>query len=323
MSRLCIDCLSAGWTLIRMPGRSHRGPLPDADERLKQLDAELRRHVSVLAEEIGERNVQRRPRELSQAADYVSAQFASFGYAPGRQEYVVDGVTCTNLEVELPGTSRAEEIVIVGAHYDSVPGSPAANDNGSGIAAVLSLARAFAGSQTDRTLRFVAFVNEEKPYGHTQQMGSWRYARRCRARGERVSAMLSLETIGYYSDEPGSQTYPTPLSWLYPSTGNFIAFVGHAHYGSLVRKVVKAFRSSEPFPSQGGALPAAFSDIGRSDHWPFWQEGYPALMVTDTANFRYPHYHQAEDTVDKLDLERTARVVRGLEAVVRALTAVR
>lgn len=308
--------------MLLMPGRSYRGPLPPADDRLLELASELRRHVTHLAEEIGERNVRRRPRELAQTADYLEAELAYAGFKVHRQEYDVDGTTCVNLEVELPGTTQPDEIVIVGAHYDSVANCPAANDNGSGIAAVLSLARKFADSRPDRTLRFVAFVNEEAPYAHTEQMGSWVYARRCRQRGEKVTAMLSLETIGYYSDVPGSQKYPPMLGLLYPAAGNFIAFVGNTRYGRLVRQVTRAFRQNEPFPSEGGALPEAMSDIGRSDHWPFWQEGYPALMVTDTAPFRYLYYHTPEDTVDKIDFEKMARVVRGLESVVRALVTI-
>ncbi len=302
-----------------MPGKSHRGPLPPQDDRLLALASELHRHVAYLADEIGERNVRYRPCELAQTAEYIEAELADAGYSVKRQEYDVGGTICVNLEVEIPGTTKTDEIVIIGAHYDSVADCPAANDNGSGIAAVLCLARAFSDSQNDRTLRFVAFVNEEEPYAHTEQMGSWVYARRCRERGEKVTAMLTLETIGFYSDEPGSQKYPAPLGLLYPSTGNFIAFVGNTRYGQLVRQVVRAFRQNEQFPSQAGAMPEVMSDIGRSDHWPFWQEGYPALMVTDTAPFRYAHYHTPEDTVDKIDFERTARVVRGLQSVIRTL----
>jgi Zn-dependent M28 family amino/carboxypeptidase len=206
--------------------------------------------------------------------------------------------------------------VIVGAHYDSVPGSPAANDNASGVAGILALADRFRGRDASRALRFVAFVNEEAPYAHTEQMGSWVYARRCRQRQEKVTAMLSLETIGYYSDKPKSQRYPPLIGWLYPSTADFIAFVGNTRHAGLVRQVTGSFRRHEPFPSQGGALPEVVSDIGRSDHWSFWQEGYPALMVTDTAPFRYPYYHTPDDTADKIDFERTARVVRGLEHVI-------
>lgn len=316
------DCFVAGWNMVRMPGRSYRGPLPPADDRLLQLSAELRSHVTHLAEEIGERNVLHRPRELAQAADFIEAELARDGYHVARQNYEVSGTTCCNLEVEIPGAAKTDEIVVIGAHYDSVPGSPAANDNGSGVAALLCLARRFSGSRNDRTLRFVAFVNEEAPFAHTEQMGSSVYAGRCRQRDEKVTAMLSLETIGYYSEAPGSQKYPPLIRLLYPSRGNFIGFVGNTRYGKLVRHVVAAFRRNEQFPSEGGALPESMSSIGRSDHWSFWQEGYPALMVTDTAPFRYPHYHTPEDTVDKIDFERMARVVRGLQGVITSLVAI-
>ncbi len=317
--RLVLDCCAAAWHLIRMPGKSYRGPLPTADDRLLELASELRRFVTYLADEIGERNVRHRPAELARAEEFIARELGDAGYTVQRQEYEVDGTVCTNLEVEILGTSKPDEIVIVGAHYDSVADCPAANDNGSGVAALLSLARGCCNSRNDRTLRFVAFVNEEEPYAHTERMGSWVYARRCRRQGEKITAMLSLETIGYYSDEPKSQKYPRPLGLLYPSTGDFISFVGNTRYAALVRQVVRAFRRHELFPSQAGAVPEVFSDIGRSDHWPFWQEGYPALMVTDTAPFRYRYYHTPEDTVDKIDFARMARVVRGLRSVITTL----
>jgi Zn-dependent M28 family amino/carboxypeptidase len=306
-----------------MPAGRYRGPLPAADQKLLNLADDLRKHVVCLAEEIGERNVRYRPHQLDRAADYVGSQFAGAGLTASRQHYVVSGRKCCNVEVEIPGATAQQEVVVIGAHYDSVHGSPAANDNASGVAAILCLADRFAHRTIGRTLRFVAFVNEEEPYAHTEQMGSWVYARRCRERNESVMAMLSLETIGYYSDEPGSQRYPRPLRKLYPSTGDFIAFVGNTRHARLVRSVLGTFRRAEPFPSEGGALPESLSDASRSDHWSFWQQGYPALMVTDTAPFRYPHYHTAEDTPDKIDFERTARVVRGLTHVIADLAAAR
>ena len=310
---------AAGWNMMRMPGKSHRGPLPPADEHLHQLAAHLQHHVTYLAEQIGERHVPGRAGALNAAAEYVQSQWQAAGCDVKSQPYDVAGITCRNLEVEFPGTARPDEIVIVGAHYDSVPGSPAANDNASGTAALLCLARDLFNAPRERTLRLVAFVNEEAPYGHTEQMGSWVYARRCRQRGEKVTAMLCLETIGYYSDQPGSQQYPPAIGLLYPSRGDFIAFIGSTRYARLVRRVVGAFRRSEPFPSQAAALPESLSHITRSDHWAFWRHDYPALMVTDTAPFRYRHYHTPQDTADKLDFDKTARVVRGLQSVVAAL----
>jgi Zn-dependent M28 family amino/carboxypeptidase len=303
--------------MMGMPGASYRGELPAADEALVSLAHELHQDVRHLAVDIGERNVQNRPQALALAADWIEAGFSAAGLATERQEYQVPDCTCCNLAAEIRGPTR--EIVIVGAHYDTVLGSPGANDNASGVAATLSLARRLAGLKTCRTLRFVAFVNEEKPYAHTKQMGSRVYARRCRERSENVTAMLSLETIGYYDDTPGSQKYPPPLGLLYPSTGNFVAFIGNMASRDLVRRVVVTFRKVERFPSEGGAFPALVPRIGDSDHASFWKEGYPALMVTDTANFRYPYYHMPQDTIDKIDFERLARVVRGLAKVVEEL----
>jgi Zn-dependent M28 family amino/carboxypeptidase len=319
LAGLVLVTVVAWWDMIRMPGESFRGVLPPSDEELVSLANELRSDVTQLAVEIGERNVLRCPRELATAADWMETRFEAAGYTAKRQAYVVSGVDCCNVEVEIIGSRCAEEIVIVGAHYDTAVGTPGANDNTTGVAAMLALANKFSKRPIDRTLRFVAFVNEEPPYFQTQQMGSRLYARRCRERGEKVVSMLSLETIGYYDDTPGSQQYPPLFNLLYPSTGNFIAFVGNRESGALVRQVVRTFRQHESFPSEGCALPEFVPGIGYSDQWSFWREGYPALMVTDTAMFRYPYYHHPKDTPDKIDFERMARVVRGLEKVVSIL----
>ena len=226
---------------------------------------------------------------------------------------------CCNVEAEIPGKTRPGEIVVVGAHYDTVVGTPGANDNTSGVAATLALARRFSKLENDRTLRFVAFVNEEPPYFQTDQMGSRVYARQCRQQGDNIVAMVSLETLGWYDDRPDSQNYPPPFGLLYPSTGNFIGFIGNTASRDLVRQAIGTFRQNEQFPSEGAALPEAIPGVGFSDQWSFWQEQYPAIMVTDTALFRYPHYHHAEDTIDKVDFNRMSRVVRGLEKVIAEL----
>ena len=173
--------------------------------------------------------------------------------------------------------------------------------------------------QYKRSLRFAAFVNEEPPYFQSQRMGSLVYAKRCKERGEKIPAMLSIETIGCYFDEKGSQRYPAPFSLFYPSQGNFIAFVGNTGSADLVKRIVGKFRKDVRFPSEGAALLGSIEGVGWSDHWSFARQGYPALMITDTAPFRYPHYHTHEDTPDKIDYDRTARVVAGLARVVREL----
>jgi Zn-dependent M28 family amino/carboxypeptidase len=303
------------WSMIRMPGESYRGALPPLTGEQRALGGELRQHVEALAGRIGERNLLQYG-NLVAAGALIERSLADIGYEVDRQEYDVEGRTCVNIAAEIPGADRPDEIVVVGGHYDSVVYCPGANDNATGVAATLALARALKGSRLSRTLRFLCFVNEEPPFFQTANMGSRVYAKGCRQRGENITAMICLETIGYYSDRKGSQHYPPPLGLLYPSTGDFIAFVGN--YGSrrLVRQVVESFRRQAEFPSEGGAVPGFIPGIGWSDHWAFWQEGYPALIVTDTASVRYPHYHQATDTPDKIDFDRTARVVSGLEAVV-------
>jgi hypothetical protein len=301
-----------------MPGTSYRGPLPALTAEEEQLKAELMRDVQRLGGEIGERNVNF-PTELAEAADFIEQSFAATGLRTRRDTYHVGDLPCHNIEAELPGTDPGR-IVVIGAHYDSAPGNPGANDNGSGVAAVLALARRFAKQPCTQTIRFVAFVNEEPVHFQTQQMGSWVYASRCKARGEQITGMISMETIGYFTDEPDSQQYPGPgMDMIYPNTGNFIAFVGNTESQAFVRKVVESFRRHARFPSEGTALPSQVPGVGWSDHWSFWQYGYPALMVTDTAPFRYPHYHRASDTPEKLDYDGMTRVVAGMAPVLREL----
>ncbi len=314
-------CLLAGivtvWYIIGMPGRSWRGPLPEMTPQQRALEAALRKDVQALAGEIGDRNLYRLA-ELGKAADFIDAQLRAAGYSVTRETFSADKKQFQNLIAEKRGVARPEEIVIVGAHYDTCS-NPGANDNGSGVAAMVAIARDMAGRSPQRTVRFVAFANEEPPYFQTEEMGSRVHARNCRKRGDRIVAMLTPETIGCYKDAPGSQKLPYPFGALYPSTGNYIAFVGNTASRSLIRRCVGTFRRAEPFPSEGGALPEFIPASGLSDQWSFWQEGYPGLMVTDTAFFRYEYYHAAQDTPDKLQYDRMARVVEGLSAVVRDL----
>ena len=301
--------------MIRMPGTSYRGPLPPLTERQRVLEQELRAYVHALAHEIGERNLYRYS-ELTAAAEFIHATLAGFGYEVQHHRYEVAGRMAENLEVEIRGVQRPDEILLVGGHYDSVQGSPGANDNATGVAAVLALARELAAARPMRTLRFVAFTNEEPPFFQTGYMGSLLYAQRSRQRKEHIVVMLSLETLGYYSDEPRSQTYPFPLGLFYPSTADFIAFVSNTDNGPWDQRLVESFRRRAEFPSEGAALWPAIPGVAWSDHWAFWQQGYPAVMVTDTAPNRYPYYHTPYDSPDKVNFERLARVVSGLEQVV-------
>jgi hypothetical protein len=307
---------AAWWLLLRMPGKNVANAAALSAAELSLRD-ELRADVRTLAAEIGERNVPRYPK-LKAAAEFIESSFVRAGLQPRRDAYEVDGLACDNIEAEIHGAFP--QIVLIGAHYDSVFGGPGANDNGSGVAAVLALARRFAKKQPTRTLRFVAFVNEEPPYFQTSNMGSLIYAGRCKARGDQISAMISLETIGYFCDAPRSQTYPVPgLGAFYPPRGNFIGFVANVRSRQLLRRAIALFREQEKLPSEGAALPSFLPGVSWSDQWSFWQHGYPAIMITDTALFRYSHYHQPTDTPDKLDYDRFALVVSGVERVIADL----
>ncbi len=285
-----------------------------------RLHDRLMEHVRVLGARIGERHLGR-PQALRAAADYIRRVWSDQGFAVGEEVFEVDGRPCANLLVERRGTLRADAIVVVGAHYDSVVGSPGANDNGTGVALLLEMSRAIKAQSLPRTVRFVAFVNEEPPYFQTETMGSRVHARRARQRGEGTVAMVSLETLGYYANAPRSQHYPFPFGAFYPDTGNFLAVVGNLASRGLAVDFLRHFMAASDFPVEGVATFEAIPGINWSDHWAFWQEGYPALMVTDTAPFRYPEYHTAEDRPERITAPEFARAAHAIIEAVSRLAA--
>ncbi len=304
-----------------MPGESHQGPLPAMTAEQRQLAAQLARDVRHLSETIGERNVGK-PGSLDAAADFIRDRLLDLGYVPDEQTYLLNEITCSNIVVEIAGAAEAESIVLVGAHYDTVPGSPGADDNASAVAVLLAMAERLQAVRPARTIRLAWFTNEEPPHFQTPQMGSYVYAKACRDRDDRIVAMLALDGLGYYRDEAGSQRYPPPFHWLYPDRGDFIAFVTRLQDRPLLRRCIGAFRAHAAFPSEGGAVPEFLPGTSWSDHWAFWQFDYPAVMVTDTLPFRNPHYHGAGDTADRLDYDRMARVTEGLLAVTNDLAGI-
>ena len=307
--------------MTAVPGKPYRGPLPPLTPEEAALAASLERHIATIAAR--EHNVAHYD-ELEKAARYIEAALASLGYAVGRQEFSADGKAVRNIDVTVePARGNFDpEVIVVGAHYDSAPGSPGANDNASGAAAVIELARLLRDldGSAGKRIRLALFVNEEPPYFRTEAMGSLNYARALAQRRERVVAMYSLETIGFYSSEPGSQVYPAPFGLIFPDRGDFVAFVGLLGSRALVRETMRSFRAHTAFPTIGGVAPGFVPGIGWSDHWAFAEHGFQAVMITDTAPFRYPHYHQPSDTPDKVDGESLARVVKGIERVIRDLS---
>ncbi len=281
------------------------------------LEAALRAHVERLAGEIGERNLFEYER-LEEARMYIEEQFSACGYEIRHDAYQVSGRTCRNIVVELPADAPAAPVLIVGAHYDTAPGTPGADDNASGVAALLELARRLAGQRQALSVRWAAFTLEEPPFFRTRLMGSRVHARACRRRGERVAGMISLEMLGYYDGRPGSQHFPLPfMRHFFPDRGDFIAVAGNFASRRLVRRVAKLLEGIEP-GVEHIALPLV-PGTGLSDNWSFWKEGYPAVMLTDTAFFRNCHYHQPSDLPGTLDYGRLSRLVVRLEGAIRAL----
>ena len=311
--------LGSVWYMTAMPGERHRGPLAPLRAEEQELAARLRAHVGAIA---GEEHNVGHPEALERSARYIESTLAGMGYPVARQEFDAAGVRVRNLEVTLKGGGTGRpRLVVIGAHYDSAVGAVGADDNGSGAAALLELARGLKPFRPADALeiRLVFYVNEELPWFSTEKMGSYVHASGLRSEGRVVAAMLSLETIGWYSDSAGSQRYPFPFNLLYPSKGDFIGFVANPRSRDLLHRVIGAFRRHASFPSEGAVGLESIAGVSWSDQWSYWKYGWPAVMVTDTALFRYPHYHTLQDTPDKLDYERLARVVRGLEQVAREL----
>jgi Zn-dependent M28 family amino/carboxypeptidase len=316
---IVIPIASMLWYMIHIPDHSYQGPLAPVTAAEQALAGQLRGHVVAIASK--PHNTEH-PQALLDVARYLETQLKDMGYGVAVQAYESGKVSVSNVEVEIKGSSRPQEIVIVGAHYDSAHGAPGANDNGSGTAMVLELARSFKEVRPQRTLRFVLFTNEEPPHFGARTMGSMVYANRSRQRGEHIVAMLSLETVGYYDDAVDSQKYPSIFKPFFPRSGNFIAFVGDLKSRALVHRSIATFRSAQDFPSEGIAALPWIKGINWSDHGAFWKNDYRALMITDTATFRYPHYHTSQDTPDKLNYQRMAKVFHGVHAVVGDLAGV-
>jgi len=292
-------------------------PLGPLTPSLEQLADELRRDVSLLAIDVGPRGTHS-PLAYRLAEDHLGAALAGAGFEVRRHGWEANGVRCVNLETVLPGSVHPERIVVLGAHYDSVVGCPAANDNASGVAGVLAIARRLQGRPRACTVRFVLFGNEEPPFFNLGEMGSQLYARACRDAGDDIRGMACLETIGYYSGQRGSQRWPGNLLSLgLPDVGDFICMVGPVSARSFIERCAEAFERRAAFPLLAAAVPETLAEqVSWSDHRGFNEVDYPAFMVTDTAPLRYPHYHLPSDTPEKLDYGSMARVVAAMQSVV-------
>jgi Zn-dependent M28 family amino/carboxypeptidase len=274
----------------------------------------LRLAVTKLSREIGYRTYQDLDR-LEKTVHYLSGEFTAFGYQVSRQSFTFAGNTYQNVIAELKGRTSPEKVLVVGAHYDTVRTTPGADDNASGVAGLLGLAKLLAGRPPGKTVRFVAFALEEPPAYRTKNMGSYHYAAGLKRDREQVEGMVCLEMIGFFSDRPGSQHYPIPFMNLrFPKSGNYIAMVGNRKSKTFTMQIAQGFRKATDLPLVTLNAPAIVVGIDFSDHWSFGKFGYPAFMVTDTAFYRNPNYHSPADLPDTLDYSRMAQVVEGLTA---------
>jgi hypothetical protein len=250
--------------------------------------------------------------QLQSCAEWIVQQWQAQGYVVRRRQFMVKGKTYANLEVELPGATLPWQLVIVSAQYDTLPGSPGANNNASGVAALFRLSELLKGQRLDRTVRLVEFVNEEDPFFGTDQMGSRIYAKVCRELDEDIRAMLSLDSIGIYKHTPGSQRLPWPFSLFYPDRGDFLAFIANLPSRHCVTVATRGFHKGSSFPIAAGVAPEWVAGVTWSDHSSFWKFGYPGVQVTDSGAFRSASHTTKEDTLDKIDFAALARVTLGI-----------
>lgn len=267
----------------------------------------LRQYVTTLSEELVPRDAEH-PANMDRTASFIHAHFETYADEVKDQPYTAGPIGVRNVRAFFgPDT---EERIIIGAHYDVAGPYPGADDNASGVAGLMELARLFAGETLPMQVELVSYPLEEPPYFYTRKMGSFIHARSLKEEGIKVRAMLALEMIGYFKDEPGSQHYPLfLLRPFYPSKGNFIAVVGKLFQRRIVKTVREAMRGATPLPVESINAPRLLPGIALSDHLNYWWAGYPAAMITDTAFYRNPNYHTPFDTPDTLDYKRMAQVV--------------
>lgn len=310
---ICVKATTFGWRFTKTDIKM------DRDKDIILIENNLKRYVYMLSEDIGDRNLYKIDM-LNKAADYISQMFDSYGYKSRFQDFVVSGITVKNIIAEKTGKSTPQKIILVGAHYDTCF-NPGADDNASGVATLIELARLLSEKELEATIKFIAFVNEEPPFFKSKNMGSFVYANLARENKEQITSVLILESIGYYSDRPNSQRYPPLFGPFYPNKGNFIAVVGNIRSSWLVKRFVRFFKEFSDFPIESISTFEFIPGVDFSDNWSFWRFGFPAIMITDTAFYRNPNYHSVKDTFGTLDYSALSEVVRTIFLVICKLSA--
>jgi Zn-dependent M28 family amino/carboxypeptidase len=302
--------LIGGWFWVTQP--LFKSATPNSERTVEPSRLEV--HVRKLSVELAPRDGGH-IESLNRVADYIKSEFSQTTTSVSEQPYRVRGKCYRNVIAQFGPNS--EERIIVGAHYDTAGPLPGADDNASGVGGLIELARLLGRQPPAVRVELVAFTLEEPPYFGTNGMGSSVHAKSLRKQNARVRAMFSLEMIGYFSDAPQSQRFPAPLlGAFYPLTGNFISVVGRLTDWSLVRLTKAAMRNASPLPIYSINAPRFVPGVDFSDQLNYWDAGYSAVMITDTAFYRNRNYHTAGDTAEKLDYKRMAMVVEGVYAAV-------
>lgn len=295
-----------GWNFMA-PGYSAAQPPRTSADVLKA-------DVTKLSVDIGRRDLYNNNKAaLAKATDFITDEFRRLGYKVEFQPYMSSGVKVKNIIAVKPGTAKPSEIILIGAHYDTF-NNPGADDNASGVAGMLELARHAASKKYGRTSKFIAFVNEEPPFFRHEDMGSRVYAKDAAAKKEDIKAALILEMIGYYTEKRISQRYPPLIGPFFPGRGNFIAQISNFSSRELARRIDRAFRAASALPMRTVVLPSFVPGVDFSDHRSFWKVGYPAVMFTDTSFYRTPHYHKQTDLPDTLNYTYMASLLDGIKA---------
>ena len=302
------------WYMLKCEGNWKGEPLE------KQMKAELSEMKKSMESDIeylqklGSRNSENDTsyQKLRQCEEWIRQKWESQGFNVKEQIFPFKEKEYTNLEIEFKGRIAPSEIIIFSAQYDTLPDSPGANNNGSGMAILFQLSQLLRKHTPDRTLRLLNFVNEEDPFFGTEMMGSYQYAKISYQRQEDIKVMLSLDALGIYKEEPGSQGLPFPFNMFYPDRGNFLAFIGNLSSRKYTKEVTKGFKKGSSFPIEVGVVPEWVKYADWSDHRSFWKFGYPGIMVTDTGGFRSSSHTTKEDTMEKLDFEAMSRIVIGM-----------
>jgi hypothetical protein len=319
-----VVAVSSFWYMVKCEGTWEGARLED-DEAfdLAAMKVRMREDVSYL-QSLGPRNSMSEAEysQLRVCEAWVKQRWESQGYSVQVHSFSVENRDYANLEIELAGRTAPSRVIVVSAQYDTLPGSPGANNNGSGLAVLFQLSELLRHHSPDKTLRVVAFVNEEDPFFGTEKMGSYQYARQAHQRGEDIEFMLSLDALGIYKDEPGTQTLPFPFSLFYPDRGNFLAFIGNLPSRRYITITTRGFRKGSAFPIRAGVVPEWVEGAGWSDHLSFWKFGYPAIQVTDTGAFRSASHTTSDDTMEKLNFDALSRIVVGMYGAIIELTEV-